>query len=465
MIQLLLLVCVVCCGSVVIPLGDEFIVNTNTTGIQNAPSVAVLENGNFVAIWDDDDRSGYGKSVCGQVFGALGNKVGAQFTVRSAYGDGIRSLSSSNVVGTSSGFVVVWRVSNPAAIYGQCLGQAGNKIDAEFIVTNSTNVQSPRVVADESRFVVSWSTSSGVAARRFDASICQPAGAEFTVMATSTSGRRAVVTSIGNGRFLAVATANVGPISRELRLSRFTSTGIIEREWGVDTEGTELLKDRLAEQTPYIASLPGGRFVICWIATYERTEMYCTIFDTTNSSSGKSFAIGETMFDHESESILVLDDSFIVLFSARRFNAAHAGIFVYGQRFTFGGASMSEVFRVDVAEGTRKTNSHAVIVGENKFVVVWHNVSNSGTSRDNVLARRFEVMNASPATTVRPSQQSSLVPMSPTSTLPSTPLPAVIVPPLPQETTTTVNNVGAAENTDDDGGTCFASERSNIDRF
>ncbi len=62
--------------------GNEFQVNTYTTGNQGSPTVSSLSNGNFVVTWTDDsgeDGSAWG--VFGQIFNATGAKVGSEFQV------------------------------------------------------------------------------------------------------------------------------------------------------------------------------------------------------------------------------------------------------------------------------------------------------------------------------------------------------------------------------------------------
>jgi hypothetical protein len=39
-------------------LGPEFLVNTNTAGLQREPDIAALANGKFVAVWEDNSHIG-----------------------------------------------------------------------------------------------------------------------------------------------------------------------------------------------------------------------------------------------------------------------------------------------------------------------------------------------------------------------------------------------------------------------
>ena len=56
----------------------NFALNTTTAGTQNEVSLVATRGGGFMAIWEDDtalvDR--------GQLFNALGNKIGTEFVVK-----------------------------------------------------------------------------------------------------------------------------------------------------------------------------------------------------------------------------------------------------------------------------------------------------------------------------------------------------------------------------------------------
>ena len=59
-----------------VPEGDEFVVNTYTTGRQLRPWVASGPGGDFVVVWDD-----FYSRVSGQRFTADGSRLGDEFQV------------------------------------------------------------------------------------------------------------------------------------------------------------------------------------------------------------------------------------------------------------------------------------------------------------------------------------------------------------------------------------------------
>ena len=112
--------------------GDQFQVNTYTTGAQKEPAVASDEQGNFIVVWESEGSSGTdtsGTSIQGQFYDACGAPVGDQFQVNSYTTDQQESpvVSSLDSYGT---FVVAW----------QSTGSVGDD-------TSSFSVQAQRYLA------------------------------------------------------------------------------------------------------------------------------------------------------------------------------------------------------------------------------------------------------------------------------------------------------------------------------
>ena len=71
-------------SNVFLPLGSEFLVNTQTKGSQLDSTITGLANGGFVVSWSDasgtlDDTSD--TSIKGHLFSADGTRVGTEFLV------------------------------------------------------------------------------------------------------------------------------------------------------------------------------------------------------------------------------------------------------------------------------------------------------------------------------------------------------------------------------------------------
>ena len=87
--------------------GYEFMVNTYTSSTQNQPSVAADADGDFVVIWQSDGQDGSGYGIYGQRYNSAGSTVGSEFRVN--------TYTTANQVApvvsmaADGDFVVVWQ--------------------------------------------------------------------------------------------------------------------------------------------------------------------------------------------------------------------------------------------------------------------------------------------------------------------------------------------------------------------
>ena len=112
--------------ALVVKVGSEFLVNTQTAGAQQMPSIAHLAGGGFVVTWQD--ASGTlgdtdGTSIKAQIYGAGGVKVGGEFLVNSSTAG---NQGSPTVAGVADGgFVVTWADQGNRNIKVQAFGSDG----------------------------------------------------------------------------------------------------------------------------------------------------------------------------------------------------------------------------------------------------------------------------------------------------------------------------------------------------
>jgi hypothetical protein len=150
-------------------LGDEQRVNTTTAGAQSAPAIAVLSHGGFVVAWEDDSRSGGDASesaIKAQFFDASGVKTGAEVRVNTTVqGDQFAPQLAARPHG---GVVATWTDlsgsggdTSGAAVRGQALDAAGNRIGDEFLANTVTanDQRAGNVTAlDGDSFLFAWQT-------------------------------------------------------------------------------------------------------------------------------------------------------------------------------------------------------------------------------------------------------------------------------------------------------------------
>ncbi|MCB1333016.1 MAG: DUF4214 domain-containing protein [Roseivivax sp.] len=150
----------------------EFLVNNLTYGLGMQSDSAGFADGRFVTVWDGvdiagQDRSGTGISL--QMFNADGTKSGGVATVNQT-STGIQ-IAPRVAVLNDGNFVVVWNdwlsgpnVAQKFDIHAQVFSATGAPIGNEFRIANDLGVQrEPEVTAaGPNGFVVSWTDESGL---------------------------------------------------------------------------------------------------------------------------------------------------------------------------------------------------------------------------------------------------------------------------------------------------------------
>jgi len=160
--------------------GGEFRVNTTTAGHQRLPRVAMDADGDFVVAWDSAGQDGSGYGIYAQRYNAAGVAQGDEFRVNSfTTGNQQRVAMAMDADGD---FIVTWdsdsQDGSSNGVYAQRYDAAGAPQGGEFRVNATTfdSQNSPGVGMDaDGDFVVAWMSSSqdgsgyGVYAQRYNA--------------------------------------------------------------------------------------------------------------------------------------------------------------------------------------------------------------------------------------------------------------------------------------------------------
>ncbi|MEM8930920.1 MAG: SdrD B-like domain-containing protein [Acidobacteriota bacterium] len=263
-------------------LGGELRVNTTTLYSQIAPSAAMLDDGDFVVVWQSDgspgsDSSGY--SVQGQRFASDGSPLAGEFQINTYTTSGQRSAAVASSADGS--FVVVWTSSgsdvdtSSNSVQGQRFSSSGAPVASQFQINTYTtdDQQAPVIaVAPDGGFLVAWESDGSdngdtdqdsIQAQRF-APDGSPAGGQFQVN-TYTTGRQAnaSVGVDGDGDFVVVWDSFGSDLGDDDRFSvqgrRYAANGDpVGGVFLVNTYTTD------AQLQPTVAVDEAGDFVISW---------------------------------------------------------------------------------------------------------------------------------------------------------------------------------------------------------
>ena len=147
------------------PQGSNFKVNTNTSGRQIAPAVAMDGGGDFVIAWTgyntDGGASDY--NVYAQRYNAAGSTVGSEFRVNS-YTTNLQRLQTL-AFDAAGDFLIVWSSNvqdgSSYGVFGQFYKSDGTGTGEFQINTFTTSTQWRQVVASDydGNFVVTWNSN------------------------------------------------------------------------------------------------------------------------------------------------------------------------------------------------------------------------------------------------------------------------------------------------------------------
>ncbi len=265
------------------PAGTEFQVNTYTPGGQLTPAVGPDGAGGFVVAWTDDpplSGADTSASVQAQRFASDGSPIGDQFQVNSS----TSGSQSSSAIGPdgAGGFVVVWNSESSSgtdtdrwSIQAQRFGADGSPLGSEFQVnTYTTDYQAwPAVGPDGAGgIVVVWesdgsngtdSYARSIQAQRFAAD-GSPVGGEFQVNTyTSFEQRKPDVSADGDGGFVVVwesrGSNGTDTSDYSIQAQRFLGDGSpVGDQFQVNTYTTH------GQEEPVVGPDGTGGFVVAW---------------------------------------------------------------------------------------------------------------------------------------------------------------------------------------------------------
>lgn len=199
-----------------VKVGSEFLVETNTTANQTAPSIASLSDGSFIIGWgtSDSTQDGAGSAVKAQRYSATGTPVGSEFLLNSTPSPGSEGRVSIAAL-SSGGFVATYTVGSGALadVYARVFDASGNALGASFIASAATQYYQDYCTAVQltgGNVLLTWASvidASGTIQQRGQviSATGTKIGAEFTLAGTAGMGDAKVV-ALQDGGFAAVWT-------------------------------------------------------------------------------------------------------------------------------------------------------------------------------------------------------------------------------------------------------------------
>jgi len=257
-----------------VPLGPDFLVNTNVSNDQKDATVAALPGGGFVIGWTDSGQPQGGDALRAQRFDASGGKVGQEFAINTAPLAQFVQADLEVVALSGGNFVFAWThlsrgFPDQIQVRAQMFDSAGNGIGSEFLVAASGGPGSTADLAalPNGGFVASWQgydselEISVVRAQMFDSTGAKT-GPEVTASNPEDRIGSVTVTTLAGGGFL------VGWVNSSSDDNRIGSI----RGQMYDAEGNRLSGQFEINSAPVddlfthpdLTTLSSGRIVAAW---------------------------------------------------------------------------------------------------------------------------------------------------------------------------------------------------------
>lgn len=394
-------------GAQVSPNGDEFQINTYTTGSQTFEGGAAADaQGRFVITW-----GGGPDGIQAQRFDSQARPVGGEFAVSSDWGGDPKVAKD-----TAGNFVVAWNEwSYPSLdVRARRFDADGAALGADFQVNTQPIVNAwyyigvLDVAADApGNFVVAWTGSGSspgpdtsgysIQGRRFDAD-GNPLGDQFQVNTYTTWGQNnASVSMDADGNFVIVwdsaGSAGTDTSGLSIQGQRYDASGApLGAEFQVNTYTTGF------QAYPEVATDSAGNFVVVWSSggssgtDTDSSSVQAQRFAAGGTPVGEQFQVNTYTTGWQTPSDVTFDarGNFLVTWFG------HTGLDtdVSAQRFDSNGAPIETEFQVNTYTTSHQLFGAVVTDPQGNFVIAWESWGSSGTdtSYASVQARRFDDM-------------------------------------------------------------------------
>lgn len=288
-----------------VPAGDVFLVNTFQTGTQNDATVASLKDGGFIVTYSSAGFDAGRTAVAAQRFDALGNKVGDEFVA----GDSglTSSRGSPTVSGLEDGGFVIGYVDDVGHNYvaTQRYNADGTKNGSTLFHSVNYSYGEPAItglkgggyVVTEQGYYDAGETGYGIIGYVVDAAGNQIKGPFAFGSTAGFSEGNSAVAALEDGGFVAVWESNG---------QDGDSYGIIARLFSADgtPRGNDFVVNTVTADSQYrpsVAGLPGGGFIVDWTSqgqdgdSASQANVYAQVFKGDGAKVGDPFRINATI--------------------------------------------------------------------------------------------------------------------------------------------------------------------------
>ncbi|WP_419905425.1 VCBS domain-containing protein [Kiloniella sp.] len=362
---------------------DEIQANTEPVNNQSSPSVTGLSDGGWVVTWSSSGQDGSGSGVFGQGYNANGTKQGDEFQINS-YTSGTQSIPSVAAL-TDGGWVVTWQSygqdGSKYGVFGQAYNADSTKKDNEFQVntyfSRSQNEASVTGLADGG-WIVTWHSSRqdgsgyGVYGQAFNADGI-PQGNEFQVnSATKYFQWKPSVTGLSDGGWIVT----------------WESSGeIYGQAYNLDgtAQGSEFHINSYTDKSQSGSSVTGltdGGWVVTW-HSYGQDQsgfgIVAKVYNSDGTERGEEFLVNSHIDGWQTSSSVtaLADGGWVVTWVSDGQDGSSYGVF--GQAYNADGSRQGGEFQVNSYTTGLQFQPSVTALADGGWVITWTSYGQDGS--------------------------------------------------------------------------------------
>lgn len=387
---------------------NDYLVNTTTSGYQQAPDTLALTDGRYVVVWNDASATGgdtSGFAIRGQIYNGDGSASGSEFVVNTTTAGNQTNAAMTALPG--GGFVVTWTDASASgsdtsgnAIRAQMFDASGAKTGGEFLVntTVAASQEAPSVTTlPDGGFFVVWTdysatggdtSGSAIRGQRFDSSGTM-VGSEVLINTTTGANQTEPIVTVLQDGTLAVAWTDAsqtgGDTSNTAIRGQIMTVGgtLVGPEVVINTTTT-------GEQSqPAGTVLSDGRLVVVWADRSQSggdtndLAVRGQIFNADGTPAGSEFLVNTTTTygQYEPEVVAFADGGFLIVFNDGS-GSSHSD--VRAQAYNADGTKSGSEFLLHVNNGSGWDEGQGTLsrLPDGRIVAAWFYGNNTGEDRN-----------------------------------------------------------------------------------
>ncbi|MDB2384274.1 Ig-like domain-containing protein, partial [Endozoicomonas sp.] len=378
---------------------EAFQLHDFTEGSQYRPSITGLDNGGFISVWDNSHSSsstggdGSGEAIKARLYNEDGQAMGDEFLVNQntssvQFYPSVTTLADGDVL-------VTWSSNHEGSfrVYGRRYDEKGHAQTGDFALFESGDSHqhhSEVSALADGGYIVSWQdkdgSEMGIYAQRFDADN-NGLGQVQVNRYTNNDQARPETAGLADGGYAIVWSGRGSdqPSDDGIYIRQYNAKGETVKE---DIVNTTLGSSQSKAE---ITALNSGGYLVSWSSNHEDTyNVYARMYDAQGEPIGDEWKLSpnasgdewkfspNASLDEYNTDIIALDDGgFMATWYS---NGEGAGNDVYAQRYDAEGGMAGDVFRLNDYIGSDQESAQLTQLADGRIVAAWQSNGQDGDS-------------------------------------------------------------------------------------